>query len=152
MFEKDANGDVVIKLYPFPSKTAGQYKLFQRLHGKVQPVVVGVNTIDFVIPYDLVKIDGMDITNALVGEVSDMIVLDTPLGLVQMSAGVPAESIVPNAPLNQFGFGVGMPDGKYEYASRYEADMYKDMVIRIVYTATVARNLVFNFHLHECKV
>jgi len=150
MEEKDLNGNVVVRLYPFPSKTADGCKLFQRLHGNKAAVTTGSNTIDFVIPYAKAKIDGMDVVGAEVGEQADMIVLDTSQGHIQLSMGVPAENVVPNAPLNQFGFGVGMFPGSHAVISKYDADLIQGMVIRVVYTALSNKDIVFNYYLHEC--
>lgn len=135
--------DVNISANPtFTSKNIGSKKLFSRLTGKVFPVVVGVNTLDFSIPFNSMKMNGLEIVNAKAGETVNLKVLDTPTGLI---------SGYPNVVLNQFGFAVVMPEGFYPQISHYDADIIKDLVIRLEYTAKEARDLGINYLLHEVK-
>lgn len=53
--------------------------------------------------------------------------------------------------LNQFGFAVVMPEGFYSQKSNYDADVMKDLVIRLEYTAKEARDLGINYLIHELK-
>lgn len=135
--------DVSVQAQPsFTSKKIGTKSLFIRATGKVFPVVVGANTLDISIPYDVMKFNGLQIVNGKVGETVNLKVLDTPAGLI---------SGVPNYMLNQFGFNVNLLDGEFIRESKYDADIYKDMVVRIELTAIEARDFRVNYSLHEVK-
>jgi hypothetical protein len=72
---------------------------------------------------------------------------------MQLAGGVPPGSEVPSAPLNQFGFGVELPEGFYRDSSEYDADLIKDMEVRITaynnsgVPVTLRGNIVY----HEIK-
>jgi hypothetical protein len=126
----------------FADKKIGSKKLFSRITGKKFPVVVGLNILDFAIPKAEMKMNGVEITNGEVGETVNFKVLDTPTGTL---------SGVPNYPLNQFAFDVNLPDGFYSQKSDYDADVIKDLVIRIEINAVEARDLAVNYLIHELK-
>lgn len=135
--------DVSVQAQPsFTSKKVGTKSLFIRATGKVFPVVVGLNVLDFVITYNVMKFNGLQIVNGKVGETVNLKVLDTPAGLI---------SGVPNYMLNQFGFDVNLLDGEFIRESRYDADVFKDMVVRVELTAIEARDFRVNYSLHEVK-
>jgi len=127
---------------PFSSKKIGSKKLYTRATGKAFTVSVGSNNLDFLIPYNEMKINGIEIVNGKVGEKVNLKVLDTAAGTI---------STVPNYMLNQFGFDVNLPDGMFVRESQYDADMIKDLVIRIEYTAIEARDVRVNYLIHELK-
>jgi hypothetical protein len=132
----------VVSNPPFAGKTVGEKKIFSRMTGKKFPVTVGVNTLDFLIPKTEMKMNGVEITNGKVGETVNFKVLDTATGAI---------STIPNFMLNQFAFDVNLPDGFYSQKSNYDADVIKDLVIRIEITAVEARDLCVNYLLHELK-
>lgn len=127
---------------PFAGKVLGEKKIFSRMTGKKFPVTVGVNILDFLIPKTEMKMNGVEITNGKVGETVNFKVLDTATGAI---------STIPNFMLNQFAFDVNLPDGFYSQKSNYDADVIKDLVIRIEITAVEARDLCVNYLLHELK-
>lgn len=128
---------------PFASKAIGTKKVFARMTGKKFPVTVGLNTLNFLIPKNEMKMNGVEITNGKVGETVNFKVLDTATGTI---------STIPNFMLNQFAFDVNLPDGFYSQKSDYDADVIKDLVIQIEITAVESRDLCVNYLIHELKV
>lgn len=127
---------------PFSQKTANGMKLYTRATGVSHAVVVGANVLDFVVPFNTVKFNGLEIVNGKAGEKVSLKILDTPAGAI---------SGVPNYELNQFGFDVNLPDGFYSRESNYDADLIKDLKVRIEFTAIEARNVGVNYLIHELK-
>jgi hypothetical protein len=127
----------------FSAKVIGGKKIFSRITGKKFPVIVGLNTLDFSIPKNEMKMNGVEITNGKEGETVNFKVLDTPTGTI---------STVPNYTLNQFAFDLNLPNGFYSQRSNYDADVIKDLVIRIEINAVEARDLCVNYLLHEMKL
>ena len=119
-------------------------KLYTRVHGVSASVSGTPDNIDFVIPYDNCKLTGIEILNGLVGDTCNLKVLDTPTGTI---------SGVANYMLNQFGFDVNVNKDFYKRESAYDADLRKDMKIRIEYESIAAlpANVFVNFILHEVK-
>jgi len=135
--------DVTVKEQPaFAAKTVGGLKLYTRATGKTFAVDVGANALDFLIPYNAMKFNGIEITNGKIGEKVSLKVLDTPTGTI---------TTVPNYLLNQFGFDLNLPDGFYVRESAYDADVIKDLQVRIEYNAVEARDVYVNYLIHEVK-
>lgn len=128
---------------PFASKILADGKrLFQRVHGISEALSVGVNTINFNIPYPQVKFNEIEIIGSELGDTANLNVLDTPTGLI---------STVPNFKLNQFGFNVNIKPDCYLRSSNYDADLFQDMKISIEYNSQSAKTVYINFILHEVK-
>lgn len=135
--------DVYVQQNPsFTSKKVGNKNLYIRATGKTFDVEVGENNLDFLIPYNQVKFNGLQIINGLVGEVVSLKILDTSTGTI---------SGVPNYVLNQFGYTVNLPNGEFIRESKYDADLYLNMVVRVVLTAIEARTFRINYLIHELK-
>ena len=119
-------------------------KIYRRVHGLEATVSGSPDTIEFNIPYDNCKINGIEIIGGRLGDKLDLYVLDTPTGTI---------SGTPNAVLNQFGYGVRVANELHRYMSNYDADLIKDMKIKIVYdsTATLPAIIYANIFLHEVK-
>lgn len=138
---------------PFSSKILKGKNIFRRKHGIVKDCPQGNTVFEFVVPYDFIKINELEIVNGRVGDTVDLVVCDTPQGHIQQSLGVPVQNVVPSAPLNQFGFDVAVPDGFFRDRSDYDADLIKDMKIVVTYknngmeTIKNGMNIVF----HELK-
>ena len=75
----------------------------------------------------------------------DFEVYDTPNGDI---------SGYPDVKLNQFGFNVYMPNDICSCSSIYDADLIKDMKIRVVYTNNTASDVEIgiNLMLHEVRI
>lgn len=127
---------------PFADKNVDDKKLYNRSTGKIFTLSAGSNTCDFTIAYPHVKIVGVEIINGGLGDYTDFTVHDDALGTY---------STVANYQLNQFGFDVNVAPDKYERMCKYDADLYYGMVIKMTYTAAVARDIYVNYILHELK-
>lgn len=130
---------------PFAMKAAGTKKFFMRIHGVSAEVQSAPNNIDFVVPYNTCKITGVEIVGGELGDKVNLKVLDTPTGTI---------SGIANHILNQFGYNVNLSKDYYKYESAYDADLIKDMKIRIEYDAKdelSPKTVYINFILHELK-
>lgn len=131
--------------YPFASKVLPNgKKLYTRVHGIQISVSGAPDNIDFVIPYDNCKLTGLEIIGGNLGDTVNLKVLDTPTGTI---------SGVADYTLNQFGFDVNISKDFYRRDSAYDADLIKDMKIRIEYDsiATLPVPVYINLILHEVK-
>lgn len=139
------NKSAVVTLTPFADKILPNGKrLFNRLHGAQFSVSGSPDVCDFNIPYDTCKLTGIEIINGSFGDTCNLKVVDTPTGAI---------SGVPDFILNQFGFNVNIAKDYYKRESAYDADLIKDMKIRIEYdsVATLPAPIYINFILHEVK-
>lgn len=138
---------------PFASKTLNGKSIYRRKLGIVKDCPTGETEFEFVVPYNNVKINEVEFVNCEAGDCIDLFVHDTEQGHVQLSKGVPPESITPFLILNQFGFDTAVPNGFYRDVSEYDADLIKGMKVRVVYkhagqdTLKNGMNIVF----HELK-
>lgn len=132
--------------FPFADKRLQDgKKVFTRIHGVSGSVQNQPDNIDFTVPYNNCKITGIEIINGDIGDKATFQVLDTPTGTI---------SGVSNYLLNEFGTNVAISKGFYKYKSDYDADLIKDMTLRIQYDAfdsLVAKTVYINFFLHEVK-
>lgn len=129
-------------MQPFASKMIDGKKLYNRTAGKTFTVVVGVNVLEYAIPFVAMKFDGLEILFAEEGDTVNLKVLDTVTGTYKGT---------PNALLNQFGYDVNIVPGFYHRGSKYDADIYQGMRIVVEYTATVAKTIAINYGIHEIK-
>jgi hypothetical protein len=147
--DRDANGNIINKVIvdyqpAFAAKTtADGKKLYRRKHGVCKTVLAGTtDTLSIVVPYDLAKINTIEIINCKMGDTADLKVYDTPTGTI---------STFPDLMLNQFGFDVCLPDGFYKDESNYDADVIKDMKIELTYVNNGPSDLMIgvNITLHQ---
>ena len=127
---------------PFASKVipGTDYKLFKRDTGKAFAVTTGSNDCDFVIPFNIMKVTGVEIMGAELGDHCDFEVYDTPSGAI---------STVPNYKLNQFGYSVYISKDYYRRECQYDADVIKDMKIRVKFTSVSDKTIYINYIIHE---
>lgn len=147
VFRKDAAGNLLLpSIEPFNSKALPLGKLFRRKHGfRSESIAAGATgLISLVVPYNFVKINEIEFTNAKEDLLIDFKVYDTPTGTV---------STIPNYMLNQFGFGAEMPNGLYRDTSEYDADLIKDMKIEITIKNNTSEAIILkgNITYHEVK-
>lgn len=132
--------------YPFASKVlADGSNIFRRVRGVAATINNASINIDFTVPYTKCKITGLQIIGASLGDKATFQVLDTSTGTI---------SGVPNAVLNTFGQNVYVAKDLATYPSKYDADLFAGLVLRIVYDAAdvildPARKIYINFDLHE---
>jgi len=131
-----------MKQSSFTSKEENGLKLFTRTHGASYDLEIGSGNCDFVIPYNQVKFNALEIVGCEKGDTISLQILDSDSGIV---------STVPNYMLNQFGFSVGVPDGFYVRESKYDADLFSGLKIRIMYESISAKKIHINYILHELK-
>lgn len=127
---------------PFAAKTVGNKKLYTRTHGSTFSLTLGANDCDFVIPYPQVKFNAIEVVGCELGDKIELQILDSDTGLL---------TTVPNYMLNQFGFSVGLPKDFYVRESKYDADLYGTMQIRVKYDSASAKDVTINYVLHELK-
>lgn len=130
---------------PFTKKQLGTKKLFKRVHGITASVQNSPDTIDFSVPYNECKITEIEIIGGGIGDKCDLYVMDTPTGTI---------SGVNDAELNQFGHSVNIAKDYYSHSSSYDADLIKDMKVRVVYDAKdelLPKTIGINIILHELK-
>lgn len=140
--ERDGKGRFVLRVAPFGAKEDDGKKLFKRVHGEVKDCVIGDNVFELVVPYDLAKLNRIEIVGGEIGDTADFEVYDTPTGLI---------STVPNVMLNQFGFGVAVAPNYYDQYSEYDADVYKDMKLECHINSVSVKKIGVNFILNELK-
>lgn len=134
----------VTKSPVFGEKTINGKKLYVRDHGASFALSAGTNdTLNFNIPYDEVKFNGIEIIGGEIGDKVDLKVWDTPTGTI---------STIANYVLNQFGYSVNVAKDYYHRESKYDADLIKDMKIEIEYNSVSAKTVYVNYLLHELKI
>lgn len=136
------NENIESQTLPFSSKKLGNQKIFMRVNGTSGSVSSNASNIDFTVPYDFCKITGIEIINAEFGDVANFRVLDTPSGTI---------SGFSNVQLNEFGTSVNITEKFYRFESSYDADLIKDMTLRVNYTSISSKTVYINFILHEVK-
>lgn len=130
---------------PFCSKELPDgRKLYLRVHGISGAVSGAPDNLDFTVPYDNCKLTGIEIIGGVIGDTCNLKVLDTPTGTVSGEA---------NKVLNQSGFDVNVAKDYYKRECVYDADLIKDMKIRVEYDSIAALpvNVYINIILHEVK-
>lgn len=135
----------IVKTEPFADKKVGEKRLFQRTTGVSQSCAAESTTnIDFVVPYDHAKINGASVINCEPGDYVNFKVFDTPTGSL---------SGYPNVQLNQFAFNVQLPKDFYLCKSMYDADLIKNLKIRVEYynASSSAKTIGVNYYMHEVK-
>jgi len=134
-----------MRLYPFHAKELSdiQKRLFRRATG-VQATLSanGDTTIQFSIPYAWCKITTMEIVG--LPEMMKVVLLITDSNLGRYTG-------IPNYQLNQFGFNVNAAKEYYRDHSEYDADLYMDMIIKVVIKnpSNTTPTVGINFTLHE---
>ena len=128
-----------LKLSPFAEKKFLDKDMFLRIHGIKHDLNSGT-TIDFVIPHNQVKFNIVEIIGGTEGDTVEFKILDTPLGTING---------VPSAELNQYGYAVNVAEGHYVKENPYDADMIKDMVVRIEYQTSNPKTIGINYTMHE---
>ena len=154
LFHLDTS-EVDAHIFPFTEKkTKEGKKIYRRKYGF--SISVNANTYFekvLTVPYANVKINELELCNCSIGDSVDLSVYDTIDGLYQQSLGVPAESVDTDLMLNQFGFGVRLPEGFYKDVSSYDADLIYGMRIKLNYVNNTNNNVIIygNIIYHEVK-
>ena len=150
--DRDINGRIINYQSPFALKEIGGLKLFKRVHG-VSSASIPANTTGYIIltvPYNICKFSGAELIGCIEGDSLDYLILDDANNTYSQA---PVETYGANFPLNQFGFDVKMPNGRYNNTSNYDADLYLGMQLMCSYKNNTAEAQVIhmNVELHELK-
>lgn len=133
----------IITTTPFASKVLeNNFKLFKRFIGIQQELTTGNNVITYTIPYNWVKIVGIDVVNCEPLDTANLEILDSSSGTY---------TGIPNFKLNQFGFNANLPQGFFSVKSNYDSDLYLGMQIKITYNSKSSKTIGINFDFHEVK-
>jgi len=140
------NGNKTLSVQPnaFASKTLSNGKsLYKRFTGISQVMSAGSNTFTWTqSAFPWVKFVGLEIINAEIGDTCDLYVLDTATGTYSGYA---------NYTLNQFAFGANIAPNFYRHVSEYDADLYQNLQIKLVYNSVSAKTIYINFDMNEVK-
>ena len=117
-------------------------KLFKRVHGVKKTLATNEDTIEFIVPYTMSKISGIEILGADHGDTANFNVYDNAAGTI---------STIPNYKLNQFGFDVCLAKDFHKETSSYDADLILGMKLEVGVTSTAGKVIGVNFILHEVK-
>jgi len=121
-----------IVLEAFPSKLlADGRRLYEQTIGIKKDCIIGNNTIVFEIPY-LCKFNEIEFLNTILGERLDFYI----------------ELKESDEPLFRHGVGSYLPNGKYTKTGRYDAELSKDMQLRMEYISKESATKFFNITLH----
>lgn len=116
--------------------------LYARNTGIKYDLDIGDNVISYSIPYPQCKIIGMQAINCEALDTVDFQVIDSPSG---------AYSGVANKVLNQFAYKLVLPNGFYERYSKFDADIYYGMSLKITYNSVSAKTVGLNVIMDEVK-
>jgi hypothetical protein len=152
--DRDVKGNPYFLESPFKTKATKEGTLFRRVHG--QTIVLNANgstTLNFIVPYNKVKINKADFVWLPEGCQADLKVYDSPTSSMQVLVGVPEEYRVPNKLLDQFGFAACISEGYHDEYSEYDADLLKDMKIEVIITnpTAISKTVGVNLIYHEVK-
>lgn len=118
-------------------------KLYARYTGFQQEVSQGANEITYVATYPWAKVVGVEVINASVNDTVNFKVYDNAQGTY---------SGVPDLLLNQFSFSTNLPKDFYRRESKFDADLYQGMIVKIEYTSTDANDRIIGFNLDLLEV
>lgn len=128
---------------PFASKYVDNGRLFLRKHGYDFLANPNTTTVfEIIVPYNICKLDSVEILNCNVNDCVDFKVLDDDIGSL---------TTIPKQIINQYGYAVRMPEGFYKDQSKYEADLTGGMYLQITYNnkQTSAKTICVNIDFHE---
>lgn len=140
---------------PFASKTLPDgRKLFKRVHGKFEIIPAnGQGTIEFELPYESAKVNGLELIGGSKGDQADFNVYDNALGVITSTLAATGYTAIPGFKLNQFGFDVCVAPGYHEEISQYDADLIQGMKLEVLYKNSSNEDALIgiNFIIHEVR-
>ena len=131
--DRDPTGLAINTTSPYSSKKLGANNLFARNHGTQVDLVIGWNTIEFIAPYPLAKITGVEVIG---GELLDYANFKVFLGETM---------------LNQFAFNVNIGKDFYQRISRFDADFVSGLRIVVEYYSQSAKRIGCNYIMDEVR-
>ena len=131
--QRDSFGFELSTHSPYASKKLGENNLFARNHGIQQSLEVGQNIIEFIAPYPLSKITGVEVINGTTLDKANFKVYQ-------------GETM-----LNQFAYDINIAPSFYQRISRFDADFVSGLKIIIEYTSVNEKTIGINFIMDEVK-
>ena len=132
-----------MSLPAFSSNYTTDGKLFRRKHGYKFTVDANeLKQFEIIVPYAKCKIDSVEIIGCHKSDTSNFKILDDDLGTI---------TTIPKQQINQYGFDVNMTDDFYKDQSRYEADLFAGLYIKIEYQENMGlqKEISVNIDFHE---
>ena len=123
-------------------KTKDGKSLFARTQGESFELIVGINVLNFIVPWPQVKFDEIEIIGGEKGDKVTLKILDDVAG---------SYSGASYQELNEFGKNVKISKDFYKRKSNYDADLYAGMVVELKYTSVSVKTLDVNYVIHEVK-
>ena len=127
----------------FASKYIADGKITKRKHGyKFNITANSMGEFEIAIPYNLCKLDDVEVIGCSKGDCVSLKVLDDDLGTI---------SGTPKAVINQYGFAVNLPKDYYKDHSEYAADLFAGLYLKIEYQESegIDKTIYFNMNFHE---
>ena len=127
----------------FASKYTADGKLSKRKHG--YKYTIPANTmveIEIPVPYSKCKLDSVEIIGCDKGDCASFKVLDNDLGTI---------SGTPKSVINQYGFAVNLAQDFYRDHSKYAADLFIGLYLKIEYQESngIDKEIYINMNFHE---
>jgi len=135
-------GNKKISPSPFGPKEIDGKKLYKRIHGTRPSLTTGTNEVLFTVPYAWVKITSLEVVGGELGDYASFYILDSSTGTYTQ---------VPNSILNQFGYATNIAKDAYQQRSEFDADLYINMQIKIIYNSVSNKTIGLNYILTELK-
>jgi hypothetical protein len=142
LYKSIANRNNSILSVAYASKTYGSKKLYARNTGIQQALTAGANEIIYTCTYPWVKVSGLEAINGEALDTAELRVYDSPAGTY---------SGVANALLNQFGYTLNIAPNFYKRDSKFDADLYQNMVLKIAYVSVSNKTVGINILMDEVK-
>lgn len=120
---------------PFAEKVLDGKKFSRRVHGVKINGVVGLNTIDFVVPYATAMISRVEVIGATACDTANFKILD------------PNEVV-----LNQHGYDVVLSGDYYDQRSEFAGDIVSGLILRCEITLQNAGLVGVNYILTEVEI
>jgi len=131
-------------------------KFFKRMHSGfedtespfIEILAGATEVIDIEIGYPWVKIEAMEVVGAGDNHSASLYVLDTEDNIY---SGAPVETFGANYELNQFSFNCCIAKGFHRFYSKYDADLYIGMLVRVEITnwSLATSHVGLNVELNE---
>jgi len=140
-----AKGNIVQPMIPSPfgSKYLGNKKLYKRVIGVNQLLIIGTTNIIYASTLAIAKMNAIEIINGQAGDTLNFYVLDTVAGTYTGT---------PNSVIDQYGFASNVSKDYYAQKSEFDADIPLGVQLKIAYTSIGIKTVGVNFVMNELKL
>lgn len=121
----------------------GDRQIHPHIKGISAPLGIGVNSIQWKIPYENIKIIRVEVINAQIGDKMNFNILDDENGKF---------SQIPSSILETVGHDINLAEKFHRYEdidARNLFGLYKDMILEFYVTSLSEKTLYINLHLEE---